>query len=190
MKNREIWKNIKGFENLYQVSNMGRVRSLKFGKKKIMKLTPNKQGYLRVKLYKNGETKDFRVSRLVAFAFVENPNPQFLKQVNHINEIKTDNRASNLEWCNCQYNIRYSKAKKVVGIGKNEIVLLQAASDGRFWNLDRNNLSKAAKGVNHWEGNHTYKGKEWYYITPNTYKILYKILGDDGIIKIKKQYRI
>ena len=177
-RNREIWASIHGYEGLYEVSNRGRVRSLKFGKKKILKPTPNKQGYYHVKLSKDSKTKDFRVSRLVAMAFVPNPNPNQWKQVNHKNEVKTDNRASNLEWCDCRYNIRYSRAKKVVGISKDEIVLLQAANDGRFWNYDRANISKALNG------NHTYKGKEWYFITPNTYKILYKILGDDGPIKI------
>ena len=95
----EEWKPIEGYEGLYEVSNMGRVKSLgndKSRKEKILSQYESKSGYLKVTLCKDNKLKPFRVHRLVAKAFIENPNN--LPTVNHINEIKTDNRLDNLEW--------------------------------------------------------------------------------------------
>lgn len=115
----EVWKDIKGFEGRYQVSNMGRVRSLdrtnidKRGrivhiKGMILKDCINKgKGYYRVSLsdgHRNYTHRD--VHRLVALHFVDGYKPGLI--VNHKNEIKTDNRAENLEWCTYQYNLNYS----------------------------------------------------------------------------------
>ena len=113
----EIWKDIEGFEGRYQVSNMGRVRGLDrwslderphFVKGRMLKLSPNNgKGYLRVSLSDGHRNyKHYEVHRLVALHFV----PGYKKGlvVNHINEIKTDNRAENLEWCTYQYNLNYS----------------------------------------------------------------------------------
>ena len=116
----EIWKDIKGFEGFYQVSNLGRIRSLprkgkgRWGIKDysgiVLKPVLSDRGYLKLRLYKNGG-KTFRVHRLVAEAFL--PNPQNLPEVNHINENKQDNRVENLEWAdrkaNCQYGSRTKK---------------------------------------------------------------------------------
>ena len=101
----EIWKDVVGFEGLYQVSNLGRVKSLNYkrtGKAKIMKPYKTKKGYLRIYLTKNNKIFRFRLHRLVAFAFLENPNN--FDQINHKNEIKTDCRVLNLEWCDANYN--------------------------------------------------------------------------------------
>ncbi len=112
IKVEEIWKDIFGYENLYQISNLGRIKSLarqtkyqnsvRNVKEKIRKTFIGKQGYKRIELSKEGINKKYNVHRLVAEAFVpklqkENYYDRYL-EVNHINGIKTDNRAENLEW--------------------------------------------------------------------------------------------
>ena len=102
----ETWKNVQGYEK-YQVSNQGRVRSItKKGKIKILKPQLNKSGYYRVWLSKEGKTQRFLVHRLVALAFIENPEGH--PQINHIDFKRTNNRVENLEWIthkdNCQYS--------------------------------------------------------------------------------------
>ena len=104
----EIWKDIEGYEGLYQVSNKGRVKSLNYGrtgKEKILRPGKNNDGYLIVILYKNGKKKNFRIHRLVAKAFLTNPNN--LLEVNHRDENKENNHVENLEWCDRKYNINY-----------------------------------------------------------------------------------
>ena len=113
-KNNEIWKDVKGYEGLYQVSDMGRVKSLertvtrKNGRKqtireRILKPRTNQDGYLQVTLYNNGnKIKRFLVHRLVCEAFHENTENK--PCVNHIDEDKTNNTASNLEWCTYEEN--------------------------------------------------------------------------------------
>lgn len=103
----EIWKDIFGYDGMYQVSDLGRVRSLKFGKVRVLRPGTNNAGYLIVILCKDGNRKYFLVHRLVASAFIENDNI-FNTEINHKNEKKTDNRVSNLEWCDRQYNSTYN----------------------------------------------------------------------------------
>lgn len=115
---REIWKDIKDYEGLYQVSNFGRVRSLGNGRthktSRIRKLLKNNVGYLVVQLCKDGKVKTYLVHQLVASAFLENPDN--LPCVNHKDEVKTNNfvgtpendyKDGNLEWCNREYNNNY-----------------------------------------------------------------------------------
>lgn len=104
----EIWRDIKGYEGLYRVSNCGRIKSLHGGKEIIIKQRRGKKGkgYFQVILTKNGERKTFRVNRLVAMAFVENPANK--PEVDHINTDKTNNRADNLRWVTHPENVAHS----------------------------------------------------------------------------------
>ena len=122
MENIEIWKDIKGYEGLYQISNMGRVKSLKRKCKtirgertvneKIRSLSFDTYGYLIVQLKKEGIGKTRTIHRLVAETFIENPNNY--TQVNHIDEDKTNNCVSNLEWCTMQQNNSYgTRAERI-----------------------------------------------------------------------------
>lgn len=98
----EEWKNVIGYEGLYEVSNFGNVRNVR--RNTLLRFS-NNQGYLQVYLYKNGIRAGLKVHRLVAQAFI--PNPYNLPQVNHRDENKTNNIAENLEWCDVAYNINY-----------------------------------------------------------------------------------
>lgn len=106
----EIWKDIAGYEGRYLVSSLGRVKSLRRGKEKILKPHPNNRNYLQVGLYKDKTFKPLLVHRLVAAAFI--PNPSNLPMVNHRDENPSNNHVDNLEWCDAQYNVNYGTAKK------------------------------------------------------------------------------
>lgn len=105
----ENWKDIFGYDGVYQVSDLGRVRSHKSGEWKVLRPVNNSSGYLQVGLCKRrqNKTKRLLVHRLVASYFVDNDNI-FNTEINHINEDKTDNRAVNLEWCDRSYNNSYN----------------------------------------------------------------------------------
>lgn len=114
----ETWKSVVGYEGLYEVSNLGNVRSVdrtlncKDGKIKHRKghlLSPKTdEGYFRVSLSKDGVKKLYKVHRLVAMAFI--PNPDNLPVVNHKDEDKKNNKVENLEWCTVQYNSTYGSS--------------------------------------------------------------------------------
>ena len=111
----EIWKDIAGYEGLYQVSNLGRVKSLertvRYGRgyrtipEKILKTNKKKCDYLKLNLWKEGKAKNHRVHRLVAQSFIHNPDN--LPEVNHKDENKENNCVDNLEWCTSKYNCNH-----------------------------------------------------------------------------------
>lgn len=115
--NTETWKPIDGYEGLYEVSNMGRVKRLdssvasRWGKTRIhkgsiLKPIPDKDGYLKKQLYKNGKGKYCFIHRLVANAFIENPKGKL--QVNHKDGNKSNNHAENLDWVTQSENMKHS----------------------------------------------------------------------------------
>lgn len=107
MTKAEIWKDIKGYEGLYQISNFGKVKSLQRQKERILTPTDNGHGYLIVGLKKGTKRNNYYVHRLVASSFIENPDNK--KYVNHLDYDKANNKADNLEWCSQKENVHYSK---------------------------------------------------------------------------------
>lgn len=109
----EIWLPIQDYEGLYAVSNMGRVKSLandKSRKEKILRQGKLKTGYLVVVLCNDGKVKNCKVHRLVANAFI--PNPNGYRCVNHKDENPSNNQVDNLEWCTYKYNVNYGTAQQ------------------------------------------------------------------------------
>lgn len=131
----EKWKPVKGYEELYEVSSMGRVRSLdrydslgRLHVGRILRPKKNKNGYLECNLFDGGSGRTFRVHKLVAVAFI--PNPDKHPQVNHIDEDKTNNVVENLEWCSAKYNTNYGSARKRNLDGQKCIKVEQFTKDG------------------------------------------------------------
>ncbi|WP_040662498.1 NUMOD4 domain-containing protein [Oscillibacter ruminantium] len=115
----EIWKPIPGYEGDYEVSSYGKVKSLKYGKERILYQEILTGGYAYVKLCRQNRKKQFRVHRLVAMAFIQNPNPTLLLEVNHKDENVSNNHVDNLEWISPSKNksfgtrnVRISDSKK------------------------------------------------------------------------------
>jgi len=172
---KEIWKDIEGFEGLYQVSNLGKIRSLdkwvnnKYGTKtfkkgRVLKNSLIKStGYYRVSLSKDNSFISKSVHQIVAKAFLKNPNNY--TQINHKDENKSNNSADNLEWCDCNYNNNYgqhsiniSKArrknkkgfKKVIQYDKNLNIINTFESTrqaSRELKMNQSAISRCCRGV-------------------------------------------
>ena len=139
----EIWKDIINYEGKYEVSNLGRVRSLSYngtGEIKLLKPGTNKRGYKRVGLCKNGKTKHYYVHRLVAITFI--PNPDDLSIVNHKDENPANNNVNNLEWCTSEYNNNYGTRNERAS---------ESHKGKSFSEEHKKKLSESKKGKHHSE---------------------------------------
>lgn len=169
----EIWKDIEGYEGLYQVSSFGRVKSLNYnktGKEQYLKQRKNSSEYLQVDLWKKGKIKQSSVHRLVAEAFI--PNTYNLPQVNHRDENKGNNRVDNLEWCDRKYNINYGTArermvKNMTGPCKSKqvlcvetgVVYCSVCEVSRQTGINRQNINSCCQGKRKTSG-----GFHWRYV--------------------------
>lgn len=181
----EIWKPVKGYEGLYEVSNTGKVRSrdrtiaytfcgekhLRTIRGTVLKQRSNPE-YYRVSLCKNGVTRDGYVHRIVAEAFI--PNPYGLSQVNHLDENKANNRADNLEWITPLENVRYgtgnarsaaTRSKPIAQYTRDGILVkvyrsLSEIKREHGWAIT--SISNAARGRG--DCKHPY-GFDWHYVS-------------------------
>lgn len=135
MDNQEIWKNIIEYEGLYQISNLGNVKSVK--KDKIMKVGINNFGYKRLWLSKENKSKGFLLHRLIAIHFI--PNPDNLSEVNHKDADKLNNSINNLEWCSHSENMAHANSMGLIST----IEMIKTLK--KYNSLDRD---KAAKLIN------------------------------------------
>lgn len=120
-------KNIKGYEGLYGITSCGKVWS--YRRKKFLKPGVNNDGYLYINLSKNGKYKSYVIHRLVAEAYL--PNPENLPQINHKDENKTNNCLQNLEWCDANYNINYG-TRNTKASNSRKKPILQFSLDGEL----------------------------------------------------------
>ena len=103
---KEIFKDIEGYEGIYQVSNFGKIRKIKLGKERILRPCKDSRGYSVVSLFKNKTRKMHKMHRLIAIAFI--PNPANKPQINHKDGNKLNNNLDNLEWNTALENVRHS----------------------------------------------------------------------------------
>ena len=195
---KEIWKDIEGDEGLYQISNLGRVKSLgridnnnHKVKERVLKILSDKDGYSLINLYKNGKIKTHRVHRLVAIAFIENPNNY--PMINHLDENPKNNNMENLQWCTAKQNNNYGNHNKKVSSAlkgkpkekqhisksrknnpnKRKIICVTTgetfefiADGARKYNINSSDISKCCKGKQKSAGKHpiTKEKMIWKYL--------------------------
>ena len=167
---QEIWKPIKGYEGLYEVSNTGKIKSIANGKNRVL-IPTGVRGYDSIGLCKRpGGKKSFLVHRLVAEAFV--PNPNGYTEVNHKDECKTNNNADNLEWCTRSYNMAYGSARVRQGVsygrpvyqmtlfGVRVAAYCSAEIAGKITGIDCSSIHKCCRNKRESAG-----GYKWAYST-------------------------
>ena len=187
MSKDEVWRDIKGYEGQYQVSNKGNIYSVdrkdSQGKKcggRMLRPGYDKDGYLQVALCKDGKPKTKKIHRLVTETFI--PNPNGFSEVNHKDEIKTNNYVENLEWCTRKYNVNYgtaieratqtqSKKVRAVNIKTGEVLTFNSIREAGRKGYSGGHISASCRGV--YKDNrtgkligdgHTYRGYRWSYI--------------------------
>ena len=158
----EVWKDVKGYEGLYQVSNLGNIKSLErytstgnYVEERMLKQRIH-SGYYRVNLSRDGTQRTISIHRIVALAFISNPNNYNV--INHKDENKENNSIDNLEWCTNLYNLTYGTAiERRVKEKKKEIAQLDMLGNLlRYWHgaidvqnelgYNQGNIIKCAKG--------------------------------------------
>ena len=166
MSEVETFVKIEGFEK-YEVSNLGKVRNIKSGR--ILKPFPNRGGYLRHRLYGYDKKKNLPLHRIIATAFIDNPDEK--PCVNHIDENKLNNDLSNLEWCTVRENIIHGTRtkrvaekhfKKVIQLDLNDNVLNEFESMGqaeRETGVPRSNISRCCNGKRKSAGDYKWRRK-------------------------------
>lgn len=166
----EIWRDIEGYEGLYQVSNKGHVKSLKWGKERILRPMINSSGYLKVQLYKNTAHQYRYIHRLVAITFIQNPDNK--PQVNHKDENKLNNCVENLEWSTAKENNNFGTRNERAG-NSLSIPILQYSKSGEFireWQsaaevervlgINNSNITKCCKCKRKYAGSFIWRYKE------------------------------
>jgi hypothetical protein len=134
----EEWKAVVGYEGIYEVSSLGRVKSLKYGKERILKSGVNGNGYLHVVLCKDKKTTIKRVHQLVAESFLNHVTCGFNLVIDHINDIKTDNRVDNLQIVTMRYNVKKTQGKYSSQFKGVSWCNKSGKWNARFWNGIRN----------------------------------------------------
>lgn len=179
----EIWKPIVGYKGAYEISNMGRVKSLDrydslghFREGEIKTLTKDKNGYLYVSLWKDGKQKVYKVHRLVATHFI--PNPSKLPMINHKDENPSNPIYTNLEWCDSKYNQNYGTINERRGKSLSTSILQYDLNMNllKTWgsmkeaanelSINYQNISKCCRGVRK-----QFNGYIWRYYDLETYLI-------------------
>lgn len=167
----EIWKQI---DDRYSISNLGNVKSNYANKEKILKPYKDCRGYLKVDLCHGNSRKSVSVHRLVAMAFI--PNPNNFSQVNHKDEDKNNNCVDNLEWCTLQYNCAYGTRNKRKAIGcYKKIYSVDSTGNIQYFNsiieasqntgIGRTSISKALS--DNYPQNKTAGSLKWFYVEAN-----------------------
>lgn len=178
MSEKEIWKDVVGYEGLYKVSNKGNVYSVerivrgrKCGGRKL-RPGPQTNGYLQVDLSKDGIRKSKLIHRLVAEVFIPNQNNYL--EINHKDENKTNNYVENLEWCTSKYNSNYgtrnerasqkqSKRVKGVNVETGEVIAFNSTREAGSEGYSYGNVAAACRGVYNTGGGNLYRGLKWSF---------------------------
>lgn len=166
---QEIWKPIQGYEGIYEISSLGRVKTLERRdcrgqyRKSILLKAASVRGYLQIQLWNNRMSRIYKIHRLVAQVFI--PNPENKPQVNHKNGVKTDNNVENLEWCTSLENIHHAQRigiRDVVGAGNpaaklknNEVIEIFLSKSNQRKLAEKYNISlstvETIKGRKSWK---------------------------------------
>lgn len=132
---QEVWKDVKGYEGLYKISNFGKVKSI--ANNKYLKVNTTGE-YAYVGLYKNKRKINKKIHRLVAENFIDNPNGYLY--VNHKDENKWNNSVNNLEWCTQKYNCNYKNRNKKMSESKCKFKIIQLDLNGKILKIWKNKL--------------------------------------------------